>query len=78
MAGDEVPRPKPAPDVYAAVAARLGVAPARAVVIEDTPTGIRAAKDAGCTVIAIYRGAVERNLLSDADLVVDGLWPDRP
>lgn len=78
VAGDEVPRPKPAPDVYAAVAAGLGVAPTDAVVIEDTPTGIRSAKDAGCTVVAIYRGAVERDLLSDADLVVDGLWPERP
>ena len=77
VAGDEVPHPKPAPDVYAAVAAKLGVAPADALVIEDTPTGIRSAKDAGCTVIAIYRGAVERSLLSDADLVVDRLWPDR-
>jgi HAD superfamily hydrolase (TIGR01509 family) len=75
VAGDEVPVPKPAPDVYLAVARRLGVAPERSVVIEDSPTGIRAARAAGCTVVAVHRGAVDRDALAIADLVVDGLWP---
>lgn len=76
VAGDEVAAPKPAPDVYLTVAERLGVRPDRAVVIEDTPTGIRAAQAAGCTVVAVHRGAVDRSALAIADLVVDGLWPD--
>lgn len=76
VAGDEVPAPKPAADVYLTVAERLGVDPHRAVVVEDTPTGIRSATAAGCTVVAVHRGAVPRTSLGIADLVVDGLWPD--
>ena len=46
---DDVARPKPAPDLFlhAARQAGGGVAPARCVVIEDTPTGISAALAAG-------------------------------
>lgn len=73
VSGDEVGNPKPAPDVYLAVAHRLGVDPARAVVVEDTPTGIRAAKAAGCSVVAVFRGTVDREALAGADLVVEGL-----
>lgn len=73
VAGDEVLRPKPAPDVYATVAARLGVDPGRCVVIEDTPTGIGAARAAGSSVIAVHRGAVPFDRLAEADLVVDSL-----
>ncbi len=43
----DVERPKPAPDVFLFAARRLGVEPAACVVIEDTPTGIRAAVSAG-------------------------------
>ncbi len=50
--GDEA-RPKPEPDVYTLACARLGVDPADAVAIEDSPTGIRAAKAAGMTCIAV-------------------------
>ena len=43
----DVPRPKPAPDVYLLAAERLGIAPARCLVLEDSPPGIRAALAAG-------------------------------
>lgn len=43
----DVPRPKPAPDVFLYAARCLGAAPSRCVVIEDTPTGVRAAVAAG-------------------------------
>ena len=43
----DVPRPKPAPDVYMLAAERLGVAPARCVVLEDSVPGVRAALAAG-------------------------------
>jgi len=39
--------PKPAPDMFLAAAAQFGVAPQRCVVIEDSPTGARAARNAG-------------------------------
>ncbi len=43
----DVEHPKPAPDVFLLAARTLGATPARCVVIEDTPTGIRAAVAAG-------------------------------
>ena len=39
FSGHELPRSKPAPDVYLAAAAHLGVAPARCAVVEDTVRG---------------------------------------
>ncbi|HWS33055.1 MAG TPA: HAD family phosphatase [Actinoplanes sp.] len=50
FSGMETPRSKPAPDVYLAAAAALGIDPARAAVVEDTPTGVRAGVAAGATV----------------------------
>jgi HAD superfamily hydrolase (TIGR01509 family) len=47
LSGQALGRPKPAPDVYLAAAAACGVAPERCVVIEDSPSGARAALAAG-------------------------------
>lgn len=46
----EVPRPKPAPDVYLLAAKTHGVAPENCAVIEDSPTGVRAGVAAGMRV----------------------------
>ena len=53
VSSEEVPRGKPAPDVYLAAAEKLGVAPERCVAIEDSANGLRAAHAAGMTVIAV-------------------------
>lgn len=45
--GQTLGRPKPAPDLYWHAAQKLGVAPTDCVVIEDSPTGARAAQSAG-------------------------------
>ncbi len=50
FSGHELPRSKPAPDVYLAAAAALGVDPRRCAVVEDTVTGVMAGVAAGCTV----------------------------
>lgn len=47
IAGDDGLPSKPAPDVFLAAASRLGAEPARALVLEDSPTGIRAAAAGG-------------------------------
>lgn len=44
---------KPAPDVYLAAARRLGLSPARCLALEDSPSGVLAAKDAGMTCVAV-------------------------
>jgi HAD superfamily hydrolase (TIGR01509 family) len=53
VSSEEVSRGKPAPDVYLEAARRLRVDPARCVAIEDSHNGIRSAKAAGMTCIAI-------------------------
>ena len=45
---EDVPNPKPAPDVYLTAAAAIGIDPVRAVVVEDSPNGATAGKAAGC------------------------------
>lgn len=50
FSGHEMPRSKPAPDVYLAAAAALGVDPKRCAVVEDTVTGVMAGVAAGATV----------------------------
>ena len=67
LAGDEVACPKPAPDIYLAAAARLGIAPRQVVVIEDSPAGARAARLAGCRVLGVE--APGRPPLVDAEAV---------
>ena len=50
FSGHELPRSKPAPDVYLAAAAALGADPRRCAVVEDTVTGVTAGVAAGATV----------------------------
>lgn len=47
----DVPNPKPAPDVFLHAAKTLGFDPAACVVVEDSPTGVKAAVAAGMTVL---------------------------
>ena len=51
--GHQAILPKPHPDIYLRAAALLEVAPANCIVIEDSPTGVAAAKAAGMRVIGI-------------------------
>ncbi|MFD8592867.1 HAD family hydrolase [Streptomyces sp. NPDC059637] len=51
--GDEVTRRKPAPDLHLEAARRLGVAPARCLAVEDSVTGVAAARAAGARVAAV-------------------------
>jgi HAD superfamily hydrolase (TIGR01509 family) len=53
VSSEEVPRGKPAPDVYLEAARRLGVTPKGCAAIEDSENGIRSAKAAGLRVLAI-------------------------
>ena len=53
FSGHEMPRTKPAPDVYLAAAAHLERDPAHCLVIEDSTTGVQAGVAAGATVWAL-------------------------
>ena len=51
--GDEVGHGKPAPDIFLLAAARLGVAPAVCLALEDSAAGCAAAAAAGIRVVAV-------------------------
>jgi HAD superfamily hydrolase (TIGR01509 family) len=53
MSTEQVPHGKPAPDIYLAVTARLGVSPSGGAAVEDSSNGLRSAAAAGLYVIAI-------------------------
>ncbi len=52
FSAEQVARPKPYPDVYLHAARTLGVEPARCVVVEDSVSGLNAARTAGMKTIA--------------------------
>ncbi len=58
FSGHEMPRTKPAPDVYLAAAAALKVDPLRCLVVEDTVTGVAAGVAAGATVVGYSPSAL--------------------
>jgi HAD superfamily hydrolase (TIGR01509 family) len=62
--------PKPAPDVYLKTAQALGIEPKRAVALEDSEPGCRAAKQAGMKAVAIPNRFSERQDFKVADLIV--------
>ena len=53
VSADNVARPKPHPEGFLLAAEKLGVPPASAVGIDDSPIGVAAAKDAGMTTVAV-------------------------
>ncbi|MGV0340604.1 HAD family hydrolase [Corynebacterium mastitidis] len=53
VAGDEVARFKPAPDMYLEAARRVGAAPGECLVFEDSRAGMTAALAAGCRVVGL-------------------------
>ena len=61
----EVPRAKPAPDVFLHAAAVMGIEPARTAVVEDTVNGVTAARAAGMTAYG-YAGLTPAAKLAEA------------
>jgi len=53
ISGDEVTNGKPDPEPYALACDRLGIPPAKAVVIEDAMSGVTSGEAAGCLVVAV-------------------------
>jgi len=76
VAGDEVSRGKPAPDMFLLAAARLGVEPGACVVIEDSPPGVQAGRAAGMVTVAVCRVPGTEASLAAADRVVDTVTAD--
>lgn len=72
LSAHEVAAPKPAPDPYLEACRRLGVEPGPAVVaLEDSPTGVAAARAAGLTVIGVP--SIDGIALEEADQIAESL-----
>lgn len=69
----DVQRSKPAPDVYLAAAARLGIPPAACLAIEDSGPGVTAATRAGMLCIAVPNRWTDDQDFSEADVVLESL-----
>jgi HAD superfamily hydrolase (TIGR01509 family) len=80
VSSEEVPRGKPAPDVYLEAARRLTVPPTDCAAVEDSTNGLRAAAAAGMRVIALPNRAFPpaEDALQLADAVIGSLDELRP
>ncbi|MCO5099527.1 MAG: HAD family phosphatase [Burkholderiaceae bacterium] len=84
VCGDQVPKTKPAPDVYLAAVGQLGLAPGACIALEDSDIGLRAAHGAGLACIVVpdlqpprdeYAGLAHRVVasLAEARAVIEEL-----
>lgn len=53
VSGAEIAHSKPAPDIYIRAAAALALHPSACLAVEDSPTGVQSAHDAGCFTVMI-------------------------
>ena len=70
---DDVVRGKPDPEIYLEATRALGVAPRNAIAIEDSASGVAAAKAAGMFAVAVPNPVTIHQNLDAADLIVEGL-----
>jgi HAD superfamily hydrolase (TIGR01509 family) len=68
---EDVDMPKPAPDLYLRAASDAGVPPERCIVIEDSPSGARAAKAAGMVCFGYIAETDATRLEPICDLLFD-------
>ncbi|MDW8371910.1 MAG: HAD-IA family hydrolase, partial [Geminicoccaceae bacterium] len=70
VCGEDTAKKKPDPEVYRIALERLGVAPSRALAVEDSRNGVRAAEGAGIAVVAIPSLYTRADDFGDAELVL--------
>jgi len=75
VSSEEVPRGKPAPDVYLEVSRRLGIDPTHGAAIEDSTNGLLSALAAGLRVVAVPRAGFppDPGVLARADAAIPDL-----
>jgi HAD superfamily hydrolase (TIGR01509 family) len=79
LAGDIVPKKKPAPDIYLLALERLALRPAEAIVIEDSRNGLLAAVAAGLRCVVTLSSYTVDEDMHEAILVVSHLGdPENP
>lgn len=68
VSADDIPTPKPSPEIYLEAARLIGVDPCACVAIEDTDVGVLAAKNAGMYTIAFPTETTAAMDFSHADV----------
>jgi sugar-phosphatase len=71
VTADDITHGKPDPQPFLRGAEAMGVSPSQCLVVEDAPSGVAAARAAGCAVLAVVSTTAEEDL--DADLIVPDL-----
>ncbi|MGW7256885.1 HAD family hydrolase [Streptomyces sp. NPDC054834] len=71
FSSQDVGRGKPAPDLFLYAAERMGVAPERCAVVEDSPLGVQAARAAGMEVYGFTAMTPPAKLASAGQLFAD-------
>src|SRR5689334_3873610 len=66
VTASDVAQGKPHPDPFLLAASRLGVDPADCLVVEDAPSGLEAARAAGCSTLAVTTTTTPADLVGDA------------
>ena len=72
VSGEDITHNKPHPEIFQKAAAKLKLSPADCLVIEDAPSGVKAAKNAGCKCLALLTTFSEKELM-DADWIANDL-----
>jgi HAD superfamily hydrolase (TIGR01509 family) len=72
VTGNDVPKKKPAPDIFLYAAGKLSTPPQACAVVEDALVGVRAAKAAGMRCVAVAQ-TFERQQLAGADVVRENM-----
>lgn len=70
---EDVERTKPDPALYRLALSSLALKPSEAIVFEDSPNGVTAAKANGIFTVAVPNGMTRQLNLSHADLILDSL-----
>lgn len=73
VTGSDVKNTKPHPEPFLTAALKLGIDPQNCVVIENAPSGIKSAKQAGMFCIAIKTTIKDEIYLKEADLILDDI-----
>ncbi len=73
LTGDDIINGKPHPEIILKTLRHLNEKPDRAVVIEDSENGVKAAKSAGTYVVAVPTSSTIGHNFREADYIFDGL-----
>lgn len=71
VTGDRIRHPKPDPEPYSTACRLLGVEPGRSLAVEDSASGLRSAKAAGCWCVGLRTEYNQHMDFSPADQVVN-------